>query len=300
MPDEYDPDELEDLGESEPPVIDILVKSYIAELDKVYSQIQMTALRYKLETAVGSDLDDIWGKTFQIKRYALESDEDYRSRLIVHTKVLMGSGTAPNCEAILDSLIGRPGATEIESRVPGVAYIKFADVPSLKLAANAATKINQLRAIMFAAGISSEMLLPIKEYVLGLILKCTVAKTYDTDAMIQDEVSTDYDISVRFVRPCSLSYGISGYLKKILSEEYNLQCGVMLFDHHTDYGLGAYIVITADADYGLDVYICKTMSRDYSLSARMLAYRTKDYQLRAYMQRERPRSYGLSAIFEAA
>jgi len=300
VPDEYDPDELEDLGESEPPVIDVLVKSYIEELDKVYSQIQMTALRYKLETAVGSDLDDIWGKTFQIKRYALESDEDYRSRLIVHTKVLMGAGTAPSCEAILDSLMGRPGATEIKSRWPGVAYIKFADVPSLKLAANAATKINQLRAIMFAAGISSEMLLPIEEYDLSLILKCPVDTTYDMDAMIQDEVSTDYDISVRFVRPCSLSYGISGYLKKILSKEYNLQCGVMLFDHHTDYGLGAYIVITADADYGLDIYICKTMSRDYSLSARMLAYRTKDYQLNAYLQRERPRSYGLSAIFEVA
>jgi len=144
------------------------------------------------------------------------------------------------------------------------------------------------------------MLLPIKEYVLSLILKCPVTKTYDTDAMIQDGVSTDYDISVRFVRPCSLSYGLTGYLKKILTKQYTLHRGVMLFDHHTDYGLGAYIVITADADYGLDIYICKTMYRDYSLSARMLAYRTKDYQLRAYMQRERPRSYGLSAIFEAA
>ena len=300
MPDEYDPDELEDLGESEPPVIDVLVKSYIEELDKVYSQIQMTALRYKLETAVGSDLDDIWGKTFQIKRYALESDEDYRSRLIVHTKVLMGSGTAPSCEAILDSLIGRSGATEIESRWPGVAYIKFADVPSLKLAAAAETKINQLRAIMFAAGISSEMLLPIEEYDLSLILKCPVDTTYDMDAMIQDEVLTDYDISVRFVRPCSLSYGIAGYIKKILTKQYTLHRGTMMFDHSADYELGAYIVITADTDYGLDVYICKTMYRDYSLSARMLAYRTKDYQLMAYMQRERPRSYGLSAIFEAA
>jgi len=300
MPDEYDIDDLIGSGESEPPVIDVLIKSWIEELDNVYSQIQLTGMRYKLESAEGNDLDDIWGRTFQIKRYASESDDDYRSRLIVHTRVLMGSGTIPNCEAIIDSLLGYPGATNIESRWPGVNYISFQSIDAMRLAKASESKIKKLLPSMLAAGMSYEISLPIYEYVMDLCLKCDMSITYDIDAMIQDTRWADYDLDARFVRPRSTTYTMNAYMKTRRSRQYAIQMGITEVMRTIGYSVGLYLSKTCDYEYNLGAILTAFRFRPYNISARMMADMEMDYSLAAYLQRVNKKFYAISAHFEAA
>lgn len=271
----YNIDELIGPIESEPPVIDILIKSWVAQLDIVYSTIQLTGLRYKLDSAQGDDLDDIWGRIFHIKRYASESDDDYRSRLIVFTKVLMGAGTIPNCEAIIDSLIGIPDAVSIESRWPGVLHVRFMDVQSLKLAKLAEEKIERIAPLMIAAGMSWDMLLPIVDYTLDPpILKCNSEKTYDIDVLMQGGKWGDYDIDARFILPQSTTYSLNSYLKTNRISSYSIMRGIMRFPKSTSYSLDALMQIYQSSD------------------------RSAPYSLNAYLQREQRHFYALTARFE--
>lgn len=301
MPDpEYNIDELIGPNESEPPVIDVLVKSWIEELDKVYSKIQLTGMRYKLESAEGSDLDDIWGRIFQIKRYASESDDDYRSRLIVHTRILMGSGTIPNCEAIIDSLIGYPGGTNIESRWPGVNYISFRGINELRSASASKTKIEKILPLMLAAGMSYEMPLPISEYIISLILKCNPSTSYEMDAMLQGIKWFDYDISSKFARTVSIVYNLNAYLQKSRFSQYNLYRGLMKYIKSMRYSVGAYVLKDRSTEYNLGTIFLVVRHRPYNLSARMKSDMSQDYSLGAYVQRKTKKFYTLTALVEVA
>lgn len=300
MPDpEYNIDELIGPNESEPPVIDVLVKSWIEELDEVYSKIQLTGMRYKLESAEGSDLDDIWGRIFQIKRYASESDDDYRSRLIVHTRILMGSGTIPNCEAIIDSLIGYLGGTNIESRWPGVNYISFLGINELRSASASKTKIEKILPLMLAAGMSYEMPLPIREYALSLILKCNPSTYYEMDAMLQGVKWFDYDISSKFARTALIVYNLNAYLQKSRFSQYNLYRGLMKYIKSVRYSVGACVLNDRSTEYNLGTIFLVVRHRPYNLSARMKSDMSQDYSLGAYVQRETKKFYTLTALVEA-
>jgi hypothetical protein len=302
MPEEptYDIDELIGSGESEPPVIDVLIKSWIAELDKVYSTIQTTGMRYKLESADGGDLDDIWGRIFHIKRYALESDDDYRSRLIVHTRVLMGSGTIPNCEAIIDSLLGLPGATEIESRWPGVVHIGFRDINALRLAKLSKAKIEKLLPVVLAAGMSYDMPFCILEYTLDLLLKCNSNIDYIIDACLQGIRWSDYDLDARFVRGHSQTYNLVAYMQKIRSRQYSIRRGIMMFQRAASYDLDAVMRTAQSTDYSLTAKFTRFGYRSYTLTARIKQDRDTAYSLALYLSRQQKAFYGLSARFEVS
>lgn len=300
---DYDIDELTGSMVSEPPVIDVLVKSWIAELDTVYSAIQTTGLRFKLETAGANDdgtndLDDIFGPIFHIKRFAGETDLDYRARLIVHTRVLMGSGTIPNCEAIIDSLIGVPGGSTIESRWPGVNHITFKDITTLKAAQTALDKIERVLPSMLAAGMSYDMLFAIDEYTLSLILKCNAEKSYDLESYVQDSRFFDYDLDAKLVQDHSQTYLLDMYAKTSRIRTYNVRCGVFLYFMSLPYTLDALLKCDASIDYSLTARFTRNGARTYSLVALMFEDRSASYDLRAYLQRVQRKFYHIEAGFE--
>lgn len=295
---EYDIEALEAYGSSDPPVIDALIKSWLDQLDYVYSLIQTTGLRYKLGSAEGSDLDDIWGRIFQIKRYTQESDDDYRARLIVHTQILMGAGTTPNCEAIIDSLLGTTGATEISSRWPGIVHVEFRDVSCIKLAKAAESKINKILPLAIAAGMTYEMLLPIVDYTIHLMIKATGSNEYDLSALYQKWTETDYDIGAKIVVPRESTYTINTYVQRFHERSYVLRRGLMKFDFYVEYALGLLMERVGVYSYSMESRITKDGSKSYFIDCRMKSDRVVPYNLVGYLQRERHSFYGLSAIVE--
>ena len=298
--DEYDIDALERYGDADPPVIDTLIKSWIDQLDFVYSLIQTTGLRYKLESAEGSDLDDIWGRIFHIKRFANESDEDYRSRLIVHTKILMGSGTVHACESIIDSLLDEPGATVIETRWPGMVHVGFRDIESLRLAKKSEIKIKKILPQALAAGMNYEMILPIAEYDLSLIIKALSHKDYDIRAHLQKEAWADYDISAKIAFSNSETYDISAYFLKHRDKIYQLLCGQLVVPRTRNYTIDSRLKRAYSISYNIDARLKNDKRiKQYRADARLQKVMSSLYTLASRIQRNRKYFYGLAATVEA-
>jgi len=143
-----------------PPVMDTLVYGLSQRFDWLQQGIQAFALLGKIEYAKGPELDDHWGRTYELPRLAGESDIDYRIRLKTYVKVLTGSGTIPNTQAVLDVLIASPGGTRVTSLWPARAIIDFNHVDAMRLARARLSLLNSVLPGMFAAGIDYELIIP--------------------------------------------------------------------------------------------------------------------------------------------
>ncbi|MDM7913151.1 MAG: hypothetical protein QUS09_08650 [Methanotrichaceae archaeon] len=169
---------------SVPPVMDTIYHGLARRFDYLQQGIQAFALFNKISYAKGSSetensilpsLDNVWGKLYDLPRLTGESDDDYRMRLQTYVKVLTGCGTIPNCQEVLDFLIGFPGATRITSLWPARALIDFTDVQAMRVVRSRISLINSVLPGMFAAGVNYELLLPYHDsYITATISEATL------------------------------------------------------------------------------------------------------------------------------
>lgn len=295
-PPTYDIDELLQNSDS---AINVLLKSWITELDNAYIKIQLTSYRYKLETAVGSDLDSIWGRIFEVKRRGGESDDDYRSRLIVHTRVMTGSGTAPNCESVINSLTGRPGGSIVESRWPGRALFLFRNMDDARAAKRIRDRLERIIPEMIAAGISWEMPFLFEDYDITGYFKKRVKKTFTIRAHMQQKRFDDYDLGAKIVLRRTLGYSLREYVLKRRSKTYKLDRGKISFKRSRQYTIRARLVKRRSVSYGIRGIFWKRCQKQYTVAAYLKTVHDRQYDFRTYMQRGRRGQYMLSAVISA-
>jgi hypothetical protein len=176
---------------SVPPVMDSISVGLAQRFDWLQQGIQAFGLFNKIEYAKGSDLDEHWGKIYDLPRLTGETDEDYRVRLQNYVRVLTGSGTIPNTQAVMDSLIGFPGGTRISSLWPARVLIDFNSVDAMRLAKARRTLIDSVLPGMFAAGIDYELILSF----LDCYLRAAVRGDTEKVCLIRAAVATENELS---------------------------------------------------------------------------------------------------------
>jgi hypothetical protein len=218
-------------------VLNALVWTWAETFDAVWRQTEEIATSLKLETASGTDLDEAWGRIYDMPRIYLEDDTRYRDRLKTRTSVLTSSGTIANCEAIIDSLLGE-NSTTVESVYPASVRIRFDTDSAMRTARSKQTLLASLIPQMLAAGITYNMYLPFAEYNIDAYIRgpaflpyngyCTIRMrdidspyTFDMVSMFQPYVAITSDVAVS--RHNTALLDISANASKFV--EKSLLCG---------------------------------------------------------------------------
>ena len=183
-----------------PPLMDTLAYGLAQRFDFLQQAVQAFSLFGKIEYAKGTELDDHWGKMYELPRLTGESDADYRARLQTYVKVLTGSGTIPNTQEVFDFLIGVPGGTRISSIWPARALIDFNNVDAMRAAKANMGLLNSVLPGMFAAGIDYELLIPYQDCYIRAAIMGTAELPHIMRAAVQTsrELSCGIDALVAF------------------------------------------------------------------------------------------------------
>ncbi len=203
------------------PIMDTLAYGLAQRFNWLQQGIQAFGLFNKIEYAKGQDLDDHWGKVYDLPRLTGESDPDYRARLQTYVKVLTGSGTIPNTQAVLDYLIGVPGA-RIYSLWPARAIIDFDDVTTMRQAKAKLSLLNSVLPGMFAAGVTYELVLTFMDCNVKAAIRGERTRGYSARAAVQTgrELPCGIDALVSYGR----ELGIDMYAA--VQIDRRLPCGV--------------------------------------------------------------------------
>jgi len=175
-----------------PPVMDTIAVGLAQRFNFLQQGIQAFGLFNKIEYNKGQDLDDNWGAIYDLPRMTGETDADYRARLKTYARVLIGSGTTPNTEQVLDTLIGIPNGSEVESRWPGKAIITFSTVEAMRAAKSKTTLLNSVLPGMFAAGVEYEYLTPIQDFSIEAAIRGDATQ----NTFIRAAIQTDQELSL--------------------------------------------------------------------------------------------------------
>lgn len=196
-----------------PPIIDTIAYGLAQRFDYLQQALQVFGLLNKIEYNKGSDLDDIWGKIYDLPRRTGENDIDYRSRLQTYPGVLLGSGTVPNTQAVLDFLIGFPGGTRIDSVWPGRALIDFNSIDAMRAARDNLDLINGILPNLFAAGITCEITLPFQNIYMRSAIRGETEMQHLTRAAIQADMQQTYGMDALISFGSELDAGICATLQ---------------------------------------------------------------------------------------
>lgn len=183
-----------------PPVMDTIAYGLAQRFDYLQQAIQAFSLMGKIEYAKGTDLDDHWGTMYELPRLTGESDDDYRDRLQTYVKVLTGSGTISNTQAVFDFLIGVPGGTRVYSLWPARAMIDFNNVDAMRAAKANLGLLNSVLPGMFAAGIDYELTIPFQDCYIRAAIRGNAELPHFVRAALQveNELSCGIDALIGF------------------------------------------------------------------------------------------------------
>lgn len=203
-----------------PLVFDSLIVGLAQRFNWLQQGIQTFGLANKIEYATGSDLDDQWGRVYNLPRLAGESDSDYRIRLQTYVSVLVGSGTVPNLLPILNFVVGLKTGVVLQTRWPAQVVITGDDLETLQTISQRRSLLESILPGMFAAGVDYSIVLPFAEFytvarVVGdrsldlatiAALQTDISLTLDTEAALAVDQSSGFDTDAavqadRFV-PC--------------------------------------------------------------------------------------------------
>ncbi len=230
---------------SVPPVIDTIYTGLAERFDFLQQGIQAFALFNKItyakseaetENSILPSLDGVWGKLYNLPRLTGESDDHYRMRLQTYVKVLTGCGTIPNCQEVLDFLVGYPGSTRILPIWPARAIIDFNDVDAMRSARSRLSLLNSVLPGMFAAGVDYEMRLPyidsaVCAYIQGdaelpITMKAAIRKEQELQSSIYALIARETYLPVAIVAAIRAERALNGSMKAAIQKEQILEPGI--------------------------------------------------------------------------
>jgi len=208
-------------------ILDSMVKSYVRQFDQIQMLVQGMAWANRIESAVGTELDQKWGHVFDLPRERGESDQDYRERLVVFTPLLVGSGAPGPLKTALDYVTGYPGSSEIDTYWPAEAVVRFTNPEAIRTARDRIESIETVLGLGLVSGVSFELILPIADFGLSCRLWGSTEVPFDlATRLLAEDVETEFGVGVSVTSRSGEAFDLVTILKLIRAEPQNVSVQV--------------------------------------------------------------------------
>jgi hypothetical protein len=242
-------------------------------------------LRLQLPYATTDDLDLYWAKILAMKRRYNEPDEDFRRRLTTRLAIMKSSGTKPECEAILNSILGMVNAVDLKTYWPAEVRVKWNSFWAMKTAEANLAVIEEALDGMLAAGVSWSTSFPYKSFNLDANLIGKHSTSYSIDAAISREKFCTYLLRTDIFEQGSVSQDLDACLE---------------MPHFTQQILDALVRADKSRTELLDVNIAKSHLASYQTDAVLKQKCIKTEEVDATLEATLVDYYHLDMLAEVA
>jgi len=162
----------------------------------------VTDLNYKMgllkriEFATGSDLDNIWGRVYELKRRYGETDDQYRKRLQVYLLQVAGSGTKAAIEEIISIICEWPNCCRVDTYWPGYCRIYITNAYARQKARDRLALIDLVLPNTVAAGVDYRFYIPYVDLTADMLMHGPVYNNLAASILLRDKVETTFEASV--------------------------------------------------------------------------------------------------------
>ena len=194
-------------------IINAIIWSCGRATAKLSEAISTMGLRLQLPYATTDDLDLYWAKILGMKRRYNEPDEDFRKRLTTRLAIMKSSGTKPECEAILNNILGMPNAVNLQTYWPAEVRVNWNSFWAMKTAEANYTVVKEALDEMIVAGVSWSTSFPYKSYDLDVNLIGQHSWPYSVDANLSHSKDCTYLLRTDIFDSGESSYDLDGCLE---------------------------------------------------------------------------------------
>ncbi|MGB5101047.1 MAG: hypothetical protein WBN94_10685 [Methanothrix sp.] len=277
------------LGRNDPrfqeSIINAIVWSYGQELERLSESISLMGLRLSLQNAVSDDLDLYWAKILGLKRRYNETTEDFRVRLAARLAIMKSSGTKPECESILDHILGMRGAARLETYWPGEVRLCWNSYTAMRRAQEQYAAVKGAMDDMIAAGVSWSTAFPWISYLLDTNINGKKNFPYLMDAGVTGSKYSLYLLNVDIFERNAATVDLDAYLEE---------------GHTISSRMDALLTINPAKLQQLDALVEIGHSATYQNDAIALERRSKSEYVDAVLEKNLPRYYNIDLITEGA
>jgi len=231
------------------------LKAYAAQFAYVLELMYQLRLSKKIEFVTGEDLDNLWGRVYELRRLYGESDADYRKRLQVYLLQIAGSGTKPSVEQIVSILCEWPNSCRVDTYWPGYARVYITNAYARVKARDRLAMLNAILPNTLAAGMDYRIYIPYVDIQADIALQGPAYNEIEADIALQGPVTTTFEASVIFGGRTLTSLDADMLLGSY--ETIPIQASVAL--QHDD------VLAELDADVALSAQVENTISAELPL-----------------------------------
>ena len=177
-------------------IITAFLAAYAKQFAYIYELTYKMGLARRIEFVTGTDLDNSWGRTYKVKRFYGESDDDYRKRLQVYLLQVAGSGTKSAIENIISIIVEQENACRVDTYWPGYCRIYLTDARALAKARERLDLINLVLPDTLAAGVDYRFYIPYHELTADMALHGPVYNSLPASMVLIDGAQVTLEASI--------------------------------------------------------------------------------------------------------
>lgn len=236
------------------PVVSTFVKTLAYQVADIHTRLATLDLSHKIDYSTGSDLDNRWGKLYNLKRFAGENDVQYRKRLKTYVLSQVGSGTMETCKKVLDEVVGKVGSTEISIYEPGKIYVRWKYVDAIRFAMENQFLVEYALQRTLAAGIDWQVYFGIADYWMGYGSAGSGECLFRIRTGIRSTCAHEYYADLVAVYTRQHAYTLNASMWNIISRGYSFD-SILKFILRNEYLLDVVIAVTRMKDVVADILL---------------------------------------------
>jgi hypothetical protein len=180
-------------------IITAQLTAYAKQFNYIYDKTYLMGLLRKIEYVTGTDLDNIWGRIYGVKRISGEPDEKYRKRLQIYLLQVGGSATKPSVERIISIIVGRPNACRVDTYWPGYCRIYITDSLARENARDRLDLINKILPDTLAAGVTYRFYNPYFDLDADIVLHGPEKLEVPVDLLLSSKATSSIEAGIMLV-----------------------------------------------------------------------------------------------------
>lgn len=278
-------------------IINAIYISCARTCEDLYIAISEMGLRLQLSYASGSDLNLYWAKVLSLRRRYLESDEDYRTRLMARMTLMKSSGTIPELELLVDTILGISNSATFRNYWPAELRVDWNSYVAMKAAEAKIDKISEALDEAVAAGVTWSTSFPYKEYDVDAAISGYGKIKYSIDTNISNFKSHIYRIVIDLLETGSKDYEISSFFETV--NELNLIVDSKFIDINSlDLLVGSYIEGPQIISYEQDVRLVHPKEKDLEEDVILVKEKPLPYNITSFLEKNKMWFYLLTVVVE--
>jgi hypothetical protein len=280
-------------------IINAIIWSAGREIERLSENIALMGLRLSLQNAVSEDLDLYWAKMLCLKRRYNESTEDFRMRLAIRLAIMKSSGTKPECESVIDHILGMRGAARLDTYWPGEVRVCWNSFAAMRRAQDNYAAVQAALNDMIAAGITWSTAFPWIQYLLDTNLAGINSAPYQLDAGMETSKYVMYLMGADIFERNSASEDLDACIEERHTITARLDANLKTMHNKTQL-LDICIQEAHDASYENDVILKARHTKSEDLDVIIENMPFKYYRLDTITESARRGFYLLATDIEAA